>query len=415
MIRINSIQNTQNQTLSLEIPSHLDQIIDGTGLVIMPGLIDPHVHFRIPGQPHKEDWITASRAALSAGYTTVIDMPNNIPACVSLERLNQKTALINQQLAQANSPLKYYLYLGADRKNFDQISLIKNYFKNSNQTNHIIGIKVFMGASTGDLLMEDESSLHAIFALAKFHGFLIAVHAEDNSVIHACSQNYLHTQNFSDHSRIRSREAAIKSVKLALSLSKQYGVRLYILHVSTKEELIFIEQAKNDGVDVFAEVCPHHLFLNISVYESLKGLAKMNPPLRNPEDQEALLAGIKSGLIDTLGSDHAPHTLEEKSQDYPHCPAGVPGIETSLPLLLNAVNQNQLSLKDVENITVHGPRRLFNLPKNNDWVLIDMAKTKPVLNQFLQTKCAWSSFAGTILTGYPVLTICEGYVFPSSD
>lgn len=412
MIKIYGAKNARDELIKvLEIDSDLNREIDATGLHILPGLIDPHVHFRIPGQAHKEDWRTASEAALCGGYTTVVDMPNNIPACVSLERLVQKENLIQQQLAEVNSPLHYFLYLGADRKHFDQIGLIKDQIRQHPEKNKIIGIKVFMGASTGDLLMEDESSLHAIFALAKFYNFLIAVHAEDNGIIQACSQQYLHTQNFADHSKIRSREAAIKSVKLALNLAQRYGVRLYILHISTREELALIQEAKQEGVDVFAEVCPHHLFLNTGDYENLKGLAKMNPPLRDPEDQAALIQAIQSGLIDTLGSDHAPHTLEEKNQSYERCPSGVPGIETNLPLLLNAVNEQKLTLQQVENLTVHGPRRLLNLKPNQDWVLIDLQKTQPVLIQNLKTKCGWSPFAGKVLKGWPVMTICRGKPF----
>lgn len=427
MIEINGARNTQGQEVNINIPSDMNKIIDGSGLIAMPGLIDPHVHFRIPGQAHKEDWATGAKAALSAGYTTVMDMPNNIPACVTLERMLEKEKIINDYLNQADPvlALNYFLYLGADRKNFDQISLVKNYEKLKSR---VIGIKVFMGASTGELLMEDNSSLHAIFALAKFHGFLIAVHAEDDLLMKQRSELFPNTCCFSDHSKIRSPEVAASAVKLALSLAKEYGVRLYILHVSTRLELDLIEQAKHEGVDVFAEACPHHLFLNTTDYERLGhengGLFKMNPPLRDPEDQEYLLQAVKSGLIDTLGSDHAPHTLTEKKPEkkpeklledhtlpISKCPSGVPGIETNLPLLLNAVNQNILNLSHVENLCVHGPRRLFNLKANQDWVLIDLHKEKIVKGSDLYTKCQWSPFEGQKLKGWPVMTIANGRIY----
>ncbi len=421
MIEINGAKNSQGQEVNIQIPSEINQIINGHGLIAMPGLIDPHVHFRIPGQAHKEDWETGARAALSAGYTAVADMPNNIPACVSLERLLKKEEIINDYLNNSKPALalNYFLYLGADRKNFDQISLVKNY---KNLKNRVVGIKVFMGSSTGELLMEDNSSLHAIFALAKFHDFLIAVHAEDDLLIKERSNLYPNTCCFSDHSKIRSPEVAASAVKLALNLAQEYGVRLYILHVSTKLELDLIQEAKNKGVDVFAEACPHHLFLNHKDYENFGadkgGLFKMNPPLRSPEDQEYLLEAVKSGLIDTLGSDHAPHTLQEKSlkQDQPisECPSGVPGIETNLPLLLNAVNQNILNLSHVENLCVHGPRRLFKLKEeSHDWVLIDLNKEKVVNGEDFYTKCHWSPFSGKILKGWPVMTICQGRIYES--
>jgi len=418
MIEISGAKNSQGQEVNIKIPSELNKIINAEGLVVLPGLIDPHVHFRIPGQAYKEDWETGARAALSAGYTSVADMPNNIPACVTLERMLEKEKIIDQYLnnAKPELALNYFLYLGADRKNFDQISLVKNYEKLKNR---VVGIKVFMGASTGELLMEDNSSLHAIFALAKFHGFLIAVHAEDDLLIKQRSELFPNTCCFSDHSKIRSPEVAASAVKLALSLAKEYGVRLYILHVSSRLELNLIEQAKNDGVDVFAEACPHHLFLNTKDYERLGlengGLFKMNPPLRDPEDQEYLLEAVKSGLIDTLGSDHAPHSLAEKKleKDQPisKCPSGVPGIETNLPLLLNAVNQGLLNLNHVENLCVKGPRKLFNLKPNQDWVLIDLHKEKIVNAGDLYTKCHWSPFEGQILKGWPVMTIANGWIY----
>lgn len=401
MITIKNAQTPSGDIKNFEIESSEDKVVDATGLLALPGLIDPHVHFRTPGQEYKEDWRTASAAAISAGYTTVCDMPNNIPACVSLDRLNQKESIIDEQLLEAANPLRYHLYIGADRNHFDQIHLVRD---------RVCGIKIFMGSSTGDLLMDDESSLHGMFALAKAHNLLVAVHAEDECMIKERTAN-MPGNDFPMHSKIRTPEVAAKAVKLALSLAKMYGVRLYILHVSSIPELTLIEQAKNDGVDVFAEACPHHLFLNTSAYESLEGRAQMNPPLRDPEHQAELLAAVKSGIIDTMGSDHAPHAADEKDQPYGQCPSGVPGIETNLPLLLNAVNKGDLNLEDVLNLTYHGPRRLFGMPENSDLVLVDMSHTKKVDESHLKTKCGWSPFAGKSLTGWPKHVICKGVFF----
>lgn len=398
MIEIQNVQMPTGEIENIQIPSDENRLFDATGLLALPGLIDPHVHFRTPGQEYKEDWRTASEAAIRSGYTTVCDMPNNIPACVSLERLEDKKSLIDLQLLEVTNPLRYHLYIGADRNHFDQIHQVRD---------QVCGIKVFMGSSTGDLLMDDESSLHAIFALARAHELLVAVHAEDECLIRERTAS-MPGHDFAMHSKIRSPAVAAKAVALALSLAKMYGVRLYILHVSTQDELELIEQAKNDGVDVFAEACPHHLFMSTAAYGTLAGRAQMNPPLREPEHQEALLSAVKTGIIDTLGSDHAPHTVDEKDQPYGACPSGVPGIETNLPLLLNAVNQGQLQLKDILNLSLYGPRRLMGFEANDDWVLVDMNQTQTLQERGLYTKCQWSPYIDWPLQGWPVATVCQG-------
>ena len=402
MIKIENAQDIDANIKTIEIESNEDKQIDATGLIAIPGLIDPHVHFRTPGQEYKEDWRTASAAAIAGGYTTVIDMPNNIPACVTKERLDDKFDIIDAQLKEAAKPLRYHLYIGADRNNFDQIHRVRD---------DVVGIKVFMGSSTGDLLMDDASSLHAIFALARAHDLPVAVHAEDECMLQERAPLFKDSSDFADHSRHRTPEIAAKAASDAIFLAKMYGVRLYILHVSTINELEVIEQAKNDGVDVFAESCPHHLFLNTEAYAKLAGKAQMNPPLHDPEHQEALLAAVKSGLIDTLGSDHAPHTLDEKSKPFGQCPSGVPGIETNLPLLLDAVSRGDLTLKNVLSLSYYGPKRLFNLSENKDIVLIDMSKTQSISEAGYLTKCQWSPFSDSALQGWPVLTIASGQCF----
>lgn len=401
MLTIQNATDLDGKPVELTIDSADTVTIDATGLTVFPGLIDPHVHFRVPGQDYKEDWMCASKAAIAGGYTTVFDMPNNIPSCVSLERLHDKKAVIDQQLRDSGVPLRYQLYIGADKNHFHEIPKVKD---------EVIGIKVFMGASTGELLMDDESSLHAIFALAAAHDLLIAVHAEDEAMIQA-RQAEITGDDFATHSKIRSPEVAASAVKLAISLSELYGVKLYVLHTSTQLELSLITEAQQRGVPVYAEVCPHHLFMNTTAYAELAGRAQMNPPLRAPSEQPALFQAIRDGLVMTIGSDHAPHTTEEKDQAYGCCPSGVPGIETTLPLLLTAYHDGLLSLQDIVRVTCHGPRELFNLPANNDVVLVDLNKKRRLDAGHLHTKCAWSPFMGKELTGWPVYTIVNGYVF----
>ncbi|MEM9243362.1 MAG: dihydroorotase [Pseudomonadota bacterium] len=386
------------KSISLQSASE-DKTIDGSHLTVFPGLIDPHVHFRVPGQDYKEDWCTAAKAALQGGYSTVFDMPNNLPACVSLERLQQKKEIIQQQLAKVNLPLRYELYIGADKNHFQEIVRVKP---------SVIGLKVFMGSSTGDLLMDDESSLHAAFSIAAHLNMVVAVHAEDECMIQERTPQFAHCHEHHVHSQIRTPEVAASAIRQAASLSRLYGTKVYVLHVSSIQELEVIAAAKKEGLPMYAETSPHHLFLNDTYYETLGAKAQMNPPLRSPEHQPALFQAIADGVIDTLGSDHAPHTLEEKNQDYPDSPSGVPGIETNLPLLLNAYQEKKLTLDQIASLTCRRIQTMFDYSDRNDLLLVDLNKTKTVDDANLKTKCGWSPFHGWQLTGWPVYSIIDG-------
>lgn len=370
-------------------------------LITLPGLIDPHVHFRVPGGEHKENWITGARAAIAGGFTTVIDMPNNNPPTISRTALTEKRKIIDEQLRQANIPLRRYFYLGAAPDNLDEFAKTRD---------EIIGIKLFMGASTGNLLVEQRADQEKIFQRAAELDLLVAVHAEDEEEIKKQKEK-IKNPAVADHAKIRSREAAVKAVDQAIELAKKYNTRLYICHVSTKEELKIIKEAKKQGVKIFAEVTPHHLFLDESAYDKLGTNAQTNPPLRAPADCEALWQGIGDGTIDTIGSDHAPHTLEEKSQPYPASPSGVPGIETTLPLLLTAHREGKISLEKIIELTHDNPQKIFNLLKNNDKIIVDLSTEKKVKNENLKTKCGWSPFAGWKLTGWPIVAVIDNKTF----
>lgn len=402
MLKITNILTVDQGRKDLDLPYTEELTIDGSDLLILPGFIDPHVHFRVPGMEDKEDWQHASKAAFKGGITTVFDMPNTKPATTTQERLEQKKQIINRQLAEVNIPLKYKLFFGADKNQFQEITKVKD---------EVVGIKVFMGASTGDLLMDDESSLHAIYALAKAHGLLIALHAEDELIIRQNLERFKNETAYSYHSKIRSPEAAVKAVELVIYLSELYQVPSYILHVSTHGELELIKKAKARGVPVYVETCPHYLFLNTNDYQKLNGRAKMNPPLRKPEEQEYLWNALLDGTIDTIGSDHAPHQLHEKEQPLCKCPSGVPGIETTLPLLLTAWQQGRISLTRIVELLHENPQRIFNLPSNDDFVLVDIKNRRVLNDDNLATKCRWSPFSGMELTGYPRYVYTGGKLF----
>ncbi|MEN9450394.1 MAG: dihydroorotase [Pseudomonadota bacterium] len=403
MIQINNVLNIENQRQNIIIDSEQEITISANHLLVLPGLIDPHVHFRTPGLEYKEDWKTAAKASIKGGYTTVFDMPNTLPPTVTQIALQEKKALIDRQLKEARIPLRYHLFFGADKHHLNEIKKVKD---------QVIGIKVFMGCSTGGLVIDDDESLHAIFKIAAEENMLVAVHAEDEQRLKENQKKFTGPQNYSIHSKIRDETAAVLAVKKAIQLVREYGTRLYILHTSTHQEIDLIALAKEAGLPVFAETTPHHLFLNLTDYACLKGKAVMNPPLRSTEHQTALFSAIKSGIIDTIGSDHAPHTLEEKARPYGMCPSGVPGIETTLPLLLEAYHQDLLTLNNIVDLTSRRAKKIFDLPDyTQDCVLVDLSLAKRVEDQRLSTKCQWSPFAGRLLRGWPVTTILKGRIY----
>jgi dihydroorotase len=394
------------QRLDRHVNDGNNQIIDASHLHCLPGLIDPHVHFRIPGQAHKEDWCTAAQAAIYGGYTTVFDMPNNIPACISAERLQDKVQLIEQQLADVGIPLRYQLYLGADKNHFQEIAALRQ---------QVIGLKIFMGSSTGDLLMDDISSLHAAFALAAAHNLMVAVHAEDHCMLAEQEHCYQHRHDFAVHSLIRNPAVAAKAVQTAVDLAECYGTRLYVLHVSSIMELEIIREAKRKNLPVYAETAPHYLFLTVDDFAQLGAKAQMNPALRSLLDQTALWEALRDGTIDTIGSDHAPHTLAEKDQPYRRAPSGVPGIETQLPLLLEAHHEGRLSLEKIVALTHDNIERIFDLTPNDDFILVNLQDERQLEEANLHSKCGWSPYHGRKLRGWPVYTILRNKVYALAE
>ncbi len=402
MITIKGVKTPDDTVIDVSLESDEDIIIDGRGLTLLPALIDSHVHFRTPGLEHKENWETAANAAIYGGITTVFDMPNTLPPTITLERLEEKEKLIKEQLKKAGIPLHFGLYLGADKSHFDQIERCKH---------KIAALKVFMGSSTGNLVMDDDNSLHAAFSLAASHDLLLAVHAEDEALIHERQALFQGRTDPKTHSELRNDEVAARATEKAIGLARLYKTRLHILHVGTKREVQLISQAKKEGVHVTFETTPHHLFLTIDDYAKFGTKVQMNPPLRTREDAAALWATIQEGLLDTIGSDHAPHTLEEKARPYGQAPSGIPGVETTLPLLLDACNQGRLTLKQIIRLMRGRVLEIYRMPGNDDYVLVDMNKKAVVDERSLKTKCRWSPYAGRQLQGWPVYTILKGKVY----
>ncbi len=347
---------------------HTGERIDIGGLHVLPGIIDPHVHFREPGLTHKEDFLSGSKAAAAGGITTILDMPNTVPPTTTVELLEKKRKLAEKSL------VNFGFHFGAAADNIDEIKKAKN----------IASTKVFMNLSTGRLMIKDDAALKEVFSASK----LVTVHAEGDMV------------------------------DKAIRLSKECGNRLYLCHISLRSELDSIRAAKT--ADIYAEATPHHLFL--SEQDDRDSFTKMLPGLKSVMDREALFASIKDGLIDTIGTDHAPHTTGEKlGKEYPH---GVPGCETMLPLLLNAVNDGELSLARVLELCCHNPAKIFRIKDKGfllpgfdaDLVVVDMDLVREVREDELFTKCGWSPFEGWALRGWPVMTIVNGnIVFSNSE
>jgi dihydroorotase len=372
--------------------------IDANGLTLLPGVIDPQVHFREPGLEHKEDLFTASCACARGGVTSFLEMPNTRPLTITQEALDDKL-----RRAADKCLVNYGFFIGATPDNLPDLLDAKP----------TCGIKIFMGSAHGHLLVERESELEPIFANGSR---LIAVHAEDQARINQRKKEFAEITDPAIHSTIQDNQAAVNATLLALKLSKKYQRRLHILHLSTAEEAELLREDKPSWVT--AEVTPQHLLLNTSAYEKIGTLAQMNPPLRSPHDNQVLWQALLDGVIDFIATDHAPHTLEEKAKGYPNTPSGMPGVETSLPLMLTQAMQGRCTVSQVANWMSTAVAKAYRIPNKGaiipgydaDLVLVDLDNYRPVLREEVLSKCGWSPFEGWNLTGWPVITIVGGQV-----
>ena len=375
-----------------------DREIMAKGLTLLPGVIDPQVHFREPGLEHKEDLFTASCACAKGGVTSFLEMPNTRPLTTTQAALDDKLSRAAEKCL-----VNYGFFIGATPETLPDLL----------SANPTPGIKVFMGSMHGQLLVDGEATLEAIFAAGDR---LIAVHAEDQARINQRRQEFAGISDVAVHSQIQDNQAALLATQLALKLSNKYQRRLHILHLSTGEEAELLRQEKPSWVT--AEVTPQHLLLNTSAYEKIGSLAQMNPPLRATRDNEILWQALLDGVIDFIATDHAPHTLAEKAQVYPNTPSGMPGVETSLPLMLTQAVQGRCTVAQVANWMSAAVAKAYKIPNKGkiapgfdaDLVLVDLDNYRPVVREEMVTKCGWSPFEGWNLTGWPVVTVVGGKV-----
>lgn len=367
-----------------------DKIIDASGKVLMPGMIDDQVHFREPGFTYKADIMSESRAALAGGITSYMEMPNCNPLTITPDALADKYLL-----AAEKSFANYAFYFGASNDNIEYIKALDPL--------STCGVKVFMGASTGNMLVDNPDTLDQIF---KHSPVLIATHCESTPLIRANEARYIEIHRgkvpIECHPKIRSVHACYESSSRAVSLAKKHGSRLHILHISTEKELVLFESGPITGKQITAEACVHHLFFNETDYKSKGNLIKCNPAIKTKQDQNALIQAVKDNKIDVIATDHAPHTIEEKSRPYLEAPAGLPLVQYALPSLFEHYHRGTFTLELIVEKACHAPAVRFQLLERGfiregywaDLVLVNLNKPKVIKAKHVLSKCGWSPFEG---------------------
>ena len=378
------------------------------GLFILPGLIDTQVHFREPGLEYKEDIYCGSLSAIKGGITAFFEMPNTTPPTINRQNVEDKI-----QIAQKNSWSDFAFYVGASRKNIPQLSELE-------KLQGCCGVKVFMGKSTGGLVVEDRTLLEQI--ISRKNPRATAIHSEDEQRLNR--RKYLSEKEPKrphNHLLWRDEETALISTKKAVEIARKYNNPIHILHISTKEEMEFLRQHRDI---VSTEVTPQHLSLFApDCYDQLGTLVQMNPPIRSQAHQQALWKALREGLVDMIGSDHAPHTLEEKQKTYPQSPSGMPGTQTLLPLMLDHVNQGRLDLKLLVQLLAHNPAKKFKITNQGlikegykaHLTLIDLKARRRIESQWLASKCGWSPFEGWKVQGWPIYVFLHGKKVMAED
>jgi len=383
-----------------------DEVIDVQGCHVLPGLIDDQVHLREPGLTHKATISSESRAAICGGVTSFMEMPNTSPPTTDRAALVDKYAR-----AAGRSFANFAFYLGATNDNLEELQRVTSA--------DACGIKIFMGASTGNMLVDDHDVLEKIFANA---ALLVATHCEDSPTIRANEERF--RQRFGEdvpisaHPEIRSAEACYKSSSFAVELAKRHATRLHVLHLTTARELELFDPGPVETKHITAEVCVHHLWFDESRYADQGARIKCNPAIKTAEDRDGLIRGVQQDLIDVIATDHAPHTRQEKEQTYFKAPAGLPLIQHSLQMLLQQYHGGVFTLEEIVTKVAHNPARLFRVVDRGflregyyaDLVVVDLSRPYDVTPETLQYKCGWSPLEGVTFSSSIVVTVVNGAV-----
>ena len=405
------IQNERIEKIAGRIPAaDKVEVIDAAGRYLLPGMIDDQVHFREPGLTEKGDMATESAAAVAGGVTSFMDMPNVSPQTTTRQALADKY-LAAQGRARAN----YAFYLGATNRNIEEIRALR--------VGEACGIKVFMGASTGDMLVDDGDVLERIFAGAPV---IVVTHCEHSPTIRdneaRAKAEFGADVPMSEHPKIRSADACLKSSSIAVDLARRHGTRLHVLHLTTALEMPLFSRAGRSEKNITAEVCVHHLWFDETSYEELGTRIKCNPAIKTAKDREALLAAVNDGRIDIIATDHAPHTSVEKKRSYFKAPAGLPLVQHALPVLFDLAKAGRISLETIVERTSHAVADIFGVVERGyvregyfaDLALIDTNRPQSVEPSNLLYKCHWSPFEGHTFSSTVHTTIVNGTVAWSS-
>ena len=401
------IENDKIKDIQKGIKSESNHIIDAEGMYLIPGVIDDQVHFREPGFFEKGTIYTESKAAVAGGITTFMEMPNTKPQALTQKLLENKF-----EIASKSSLANYSFFMGVSNDNLEEVL--------NTDPRKVAAIKIFMGSSTGDMLVDDREVLEKIFKHSKM---LIAVHCEDeetiqNNIINA-KKVYGKKIPISEHAKIRSADACYKSSSMAVELAKKYNTRLHVFHISTEKELsLFRNDIPLAKKRITSEACIHHLWFDDTDYKEKGTLIKWNPSIKKPSDKEALLAAVLDNRIDVIATDHAPHTLKEKQNNYLTAPSGGPLVQHALNAMLEMYKEKKISLEHIVQKMCHDPAICFQIKKRGfirkgyfaDLVLVDLNKSWVVDKDNLLYKCKWSPFEGQKFNSKITYTIINGHI-----
>ncbi len=381
-----------------EISSDAKEIIDAKDLLVLPGCIDTQTHFREPGSTDTEDLHSGSRAAVAGGITAVFEMPNTNPPTSNIKEFQRKLYLAKNRMY-----CNYAFYFGATAKNVNQLAELRD-------LEGCCGIKLFVGSSTGNLLVALEEDIDKVF---QHCSKIVAVHSEDEEILNR-NKKLIKKGDVHSHPVWRSEECAISSTRRIVRIAKKHNKKAHVLHITTKQEIDFLSQHKGN---ITFEITPQHLTIYApDCYDKLGTYAQMNPPIRDKSHYDRLWYAVKNNINDTIGSDHAPHLKANKDKDYPNSPSGMPGVQTLMPVMLNHVNDGKLSLNQLMNLVCENPIKIFGIKNKGyikegydaDFTIIDMNKKIVIKNENIESKCGWSPFNDVEFKGTPVATIIAG-------
>lgn len=402
-----AVSNGQITQLGIGVGSGAKQELDARGLVALPGIIDSQVHFREPGLEHKEDLESGTRAAVFGGVTTIFEMPNTNPNTDSAERLFDKL-----RRAEGRAHCNYAFFIGATAENAEGLAALE-------LLPGCAGVKVFMGSSTGSLLVADQPTLERVLSHGRRR---VAVHCEDEPrLLERKALTQGPDARVGMHPVWRDELTAYRATERLLQAAEATGRPVHVLHVTTAEEMALLARHKDIAT---VEVTPQHLTLSApDCYDRLGSRAQMNPPIRESRHQQALWHALHTGIVDVLGSDHAPHTLEEKARPYPQSPSGMPGVQTMLPVMLHHMHQGLVTLERIIDLLCSGPARVYNIKAKGrlaigydaDITLVDLAAERTVDDAMMQTKARWTPFSGMRLKGWPRVTVVGGHIVMRDD